>query len=143
MAVHCAMQHGEHTDDLWLQRSIRGMAAASVRLGPTPSDEAIAWLENAQAEGVTFQPFLDVWRASLLADLGRFDEARSIFANAVADLSERGLTTFVAISMQEGWSIEMIAGDYQSAERAARQGCEQLDAAGGALLALDTGVPAR
>src|SRR6266550_5365579 len=36
----------------------------------------------------------------------------------------------VAMSMQEAWDIEMLAGDHAAAERAARQGCEQLERLG-------------
>jgi tetratricopeptide (TPR) repeat protein len=32
--------------------------------------------------------------------------------------------------MQEAWEIEMLAGDHAAAERAARQGCEQLERLG-------------
>jgi tetratricopeptide (TPR) repeat protein len=104
------------------------MAAASVAIGPTPVDEALRWLENAQAEAATFQPSLDVWRSTLLAYLGRFDDARSLLAETMNQMSERGLTTWVALS--NAYNIEMLAGDLLAAEREARQGCEQLEQLG-------------
>jgi tetratricopeptide (TPR) repeat protein len=106
------------------------LAAAAVGLGPTPVGDALAWLEKALAEDPGLQPLLGVWRATTLARIGRFDEARALYAQTVDQLRERGMTTWVAISSQEAWNIEMLAGDPIAAERVARQGCEQLERLG-------------
>ena len=66
----------------------------------------------------------------MLAELGRFHEARSLLSRTIAELNERGLAVFAAYSMQAAWRIEMLAGDDAAAERVARQGCEQLDRLG-------------
>jgi tetratricopeptide (TPR) repeat protein len=120
------MQHARRAGDLWFGTSMRAMASTCIYLGPTPVRDALRWLDEAEAQSATYQPQLEVRRAALLAELGRFDEARSLLADTVAQLNERGLAFFVAYTMQTAWRIEMLAGDDASAERVARQGCEQL-----------------
>jgi ATP/maltotriose-dependent transcriptional regulator MalT len=83
-----------------------------------------------QARSAAFQPELEVQRSALLAYLGRFDEARSLLAETIARMNERGLALFAASSMQTAWRIEMLAGDHAAAERLARHGCEQLQRLG-------------
>jgi ATP/maltotriose-dependent transcriptional regulator MalT len=45
-------------------------------------------------------------------------------------MNERGMRLQVAMWMAVAWDIEMLAGDHAAAERAARQGCEQLERLG-------------
>jgi tetratricopeptide (TPR) repeat protein len=126
-----AMQHARQAGELWLEASIRGWwAAAAMAMGPTPRAEALRWLEDAEAHSATYQPQLVGVRAAILAELGRFDEARPLLAETLAQMKERGMRLQVAIWMQEAWDIEMLAGDHGAAERAARQGCEQLERLG-------------
>ena len=125
-----AMQHAAQAEDLWLETAARAMAAACIHLGPTPRTEALRWLDDAETQSVTFQPRLKLRKAGVLADLGRFDEARALLADAVAEMNERGMRLAVAISRQVIWDTEMLAGDHAAAERAARQECEQLEQLG-------------
>jgi tetratricopeptide (TPR) repeat protein len=125
-----SIELARQADERWLVRECRDMAAGSVAFGPTPIDEALQWLESARAESGAFQPGFDVSRATLLAYLGRLDEARSLFAETVNQMTERGFTTWVAMSCQVPWQIEMLSGDPVAAERAARQGCELLEQLG-------------
>ena len=125
------MQHARQAGELWLEASIRGWwAAAAMAMGPTPRAEALRWLEDAEAAQRDYQPQLVGVRAAILAELGRFDEARPLLAETLAQMKERGMRLQVAIWMQEAWDIEMLAGDHAAAERAARQGCEQLERLG-------------
>jgi tetratricopeptide (TPR) repeat protein len=117
-------------EDLWLARSAHALASAAYANGPRPVGEVLHWLKDQHAEGAGFMPLIDVWRASMLGCLGRFDEARSVFAATIDRMSERGMKTGVAIAMQEGWRRESLAGDLESAERVARLGCEQLEQLG-------------
>jgi tetratricopeptide (TPR) repeat protein len=71
-----------------------------------------------------------VAKAAMLAEVGRFDEARSVLAETIGQMNERGLAYSAAYAMQGGYEIETLAGDDAAAERAARQGCEQLDRLG-------------
>jgi tetratricopeptide (TPR) repeat protein len=121
------MQHARQAGDLWFETSMRAMAAACIYLGPAPISEALRWLDEAKAEGASYQPQLDTRKAALLAELGRFDEARSLLAETIAQMNERGLALLAGIALQTAWRTEMLAGDDAAAERVARRGCEQLD----------------
>lgn len=125
-----AMHHARQAGELWLEASIRLRAASVMAMGPAPRTEALRWLEDAEALSAAYQPQLVGVRTFILAELGRFDEARPLLAETVAQLQERGMRLHVAIFMQEAWEIEMLADDHAAAERAARQGCEQLERLG-------------
>jgi tetratricopeptide (TPR) repeat protein len=125
-----AMQHAREAGDLWFETSLRAMAAASITLGPAPRTEALQWLDDAEARSATYQPELGMRKSWVLAEVGRFDGARSLLADTMAQMNERGLALSAAYAVQTAWQIEMLAGDYAAAERAARQGCEQLDRLG-------------
>ena len=124
------MHHARQAGDLWFETSMRAMAATCVYLGPTPIGEALPWLDDARKQSAGYQPRLDMMKAALLAELGCFDEARSLLTETVAQVNERGLAMLVGYAMQAAWRIEMLAGDNAAAERAARSGCEQLDRLG-------------
>src|SRR5262245_7966279 len=125
-----AMEHARQASDLWFETSMRGMAAVAMGVGPTPRVQALRWLEDAEAQSTVFQPQLAMVRAATLAELGRFDEARPLWTASVAQMNERGMRLFLAMSMEVVWVIEMLAGDHAAAEHAARQGCEQLERLG-------------
>jgi class 3 adenylate cyclase/tetratricopeptide (TPR) repeat protein len=121
-----AMEHASRAGDLSFESSIRAMAARAVHLGPTPIPEALRWLDAEAAKSTTYLPQLDMRKAALLAEQGRFDEARSLLADTISQMNERGMAFSAAFAMQTAWRIEMLAGDDTAAESAARQGCEQL-----------------
>lgn len=125
-----AMQHARQAGDLWFETSIRAMAAAAIYLGPTPRSEALQWITDAEAQSVTYQPELEWRKAAMLAELERFDEARSVLAESIDQMNERGLALSAAWAMQTAWEIEMLAGDDAASERNIRKGCEQLDCLG-------------
>jgi tetratricopeptide (TPR) repeat protein len=102
----------------------------AMTLGPTPRGEALQWLQDAEAQSTVYQPHLVGVRAGILAELGRFDEARSLLIGTVAQMNERGMRLSAAMAPEATWFIEMLAGDHAAAERAARHGCEQLDELG-------------
>jgi tetratricopeptide (TPR) repeat protein len=125
-----AMRHARQAGELWFEASIRGMAASAMALGPTPRVEALRWLEDAEAQSTVFQPQLAMVRARILAELGRFDEARPLLTETMAQMNERGMRLQVAMWMTVAWDTEMLAGNHAAAERAARQSCEQLERLG-------------
>jgi tetratricopeptide (TPR) repeat protein len=125
-----AIEHSLQVRESWLVGSARATAAAAIVVGPTPFDEVEVWLAREHRENKGFSPFLSVWRAYALAFQGHLDEARVLFAATVDQMLERGLLIGVAIVMQTGWQIETLAGDFEAAERAARQGVEQLERMG-------------
>jgi class 3 adenylate cyclase/tetratricopeptide (TPR) repeat protein len=127
-ALTRAMQHARQAGDLWFETSIRATAAACIYLGPTPIPEALRWLDDAAAQSATYQPQLDVRKAAMLAELERFDAARSLLAETLTQMNERGMALVTAsFGMQTAWRIEMLVGDEAAAERVARQGCEELE----------------
>jgi tetratricopeptide (TPR) repeat protein len=124
------MEYARQAGDLWFETSIRAKAAAAIYLGPTPRSDALRWIDDAAAQSVTYQPELGWRKAAMLAELERFDEARSLLAETIDQMNERGLALPAAWAMQTAWEIETLAGDDAAAERNARQGCEQLDRIG-------------
>lgn len=124
------MQHARQAGDLWFETSMRAMAAACIYLGPTPVSAALSWLDDAKLKSNGYQPRLDMLKAALLAELEHFHEARSLLAQTIAQMNERGLALLAGYAMQTAWRIEMLAGDDTAAERVARRGCEQLDRLG-------------
>jgi class 3 adenylate cyclase/tetratricopeptide (TPR) repeat protein len=124
------MRHARQAGDLWFETSMRAIAATCVYLGPTPISEALPWLDDARKQSAGYQPRLDMMKAALLAELGCFDEARSLLTETIAQVNERGLAMLAGYAMQVAWRIEMLAGDNAAAERAARRGCEQLERVG-------------
>ncbi|HET6617761.1 MAG TPA: adenylate/guanylate cyclase domain-containing protein [Gemmatimonadota bacterium] len=79
--------------------------------GTTPVLELLAWLDqNEGQEGRDY--FFRAYRASALAMLGRFDEARAILTQARAELAERGGGVLLAnITAFESVWVERWAGD--------------------------------
>ena len=125
-----ATEHARQAGELWFENSSRAQAANTMVIGPTPRTEVLRRLEEAEAQSATYQPVVELHMSMVLAELGRFDEARSLMAAAVAAMNERGMRLDAATAMQSVWDCEMLAGDYAAAERAARQGCEQLEQLG-------------
>jgi tetratricopeptide (TPR) repeat protein len=125
-----AMGHARQAGELWFESGIRGMAAQAMAIGPTPRAEALRWLEDAEAQSTLYQPGLVANRACILAELGRFDEARLLLTELVPQMNDRGLRLFAATLGEVTWFIEMLDGDQAAAERALRKSCEQLDELG-------------
>jgi class 3 adenylate cyclase/tetratricopeptide (TPR) repeat protein len=122
--------HANKADEPWVTTSSRALAAAAVANGSIPFDAALVWFAREEQENRGFQPFLSVWKAFGLAYRGEFTDARSLFADTLARMRERGMAVGTAIVMQAGYQIETLAGDIAAAEHAARQGVEQLEQLG-------------
>jgi len=124
-AVH-AHRAGERRDELdaftWV--------LASSWAGPTPVEAGLArtdgLLEQAQGDrkgmsGVLFM------RAALTANLGRFDEARGLIAQARSLCQDVGLTLWEAGPLtQMAGVVELLAGDAAAAETVLHTGARQL-----------------
>jgi class 3 adenylate cyclase/tetratricopeptide (TPR) repeat protein len=82
--------------------------------GTTPVSELLAWLDEQQARGASANR-LDVQRALALAMLGRFDEARTIMADARAKRAEVGGVMSRASLSQFSMDLELLAGDSAAA----------------------------
>ena len=125
-----SITYATNAGKLWLARNATGVASAAIANGFTPAAEALIWLKTAAAASPIYQPLLEIWSAEILASIGQYAEARSLFNATVEQVRERGMMTLAAIAMQAGWRIEMFAGDLVAAERVARSGVEQLEQLG-------------
>jgi class 3 adenylate cyclase/tetratricopeptide (TPR) repeat protein len=129
-ALMRARQHAKDADEPWMATNSRALGSAAVANGSIPFDDALVWFAREKQETHGFHAILAVWNAFVLAYCGEFADARSLFAETLAAMGERGLATGTAIVMQAAWQIETLAGDLNAAERAARQGVEQLEKLG-------------
>jgi class 3 adenylate cyclase len=87
------------------------LARANGRLwGTTPVSELLAWLDEQGARG-EWDYYLRIPRAHALAMLGRFDEARTILAEARAQLADRGGQLALAVTMDVSAAVELLAED--------------------------------
>jgi class 3 adenylate cyclase/tetratricopeptide (TPR) repeat protein len=130
LAVDHAQQAGSRRD------ALEGLAwiPGALWAGPTPADEGIRRCESiieqargdkkATASAMFSQGFFE-------ACLGRFDEARGLFAQARVLLEELALPVWIAGPLTQcvGWA-ELLAGDPQTAESKLREGCDTLEAIG-------------
>jgi class 3 adenylate cyclase/tetratricopeptide (TPR) repeat protein len=79
-------------------------------LGTTPVSDVLAWLDEQKARG-EWDSFLRRPRAHALAMLGCFEEARTILAEARAELADRSGELPLAVTMDSSAEIELLAGD--------------------------------
>jgi len=125
-AVVHARAAGNRRDVLEALSWVPGMAAA----GPTPAEQAIRrcreTFDEAQGDRKAMSSAL-FSQATLEAMLGRFDEARELFARARALLEEVALPAWIAGPLAHGvaWT-ELLAGDPVAAERELRGAFETL-----------------
>jgi class 3 adenylate cyclase/tetratricopeptide (TPR) repeat protein len=127
-----ALEHATRAGDAGEQAEIRFWMAFSIVEGPTPAEEGIARIDElfADATGPYEQAHRSAFLAMLKALRGRFDEARSLGAEAAEIYRELGLRLLVA-GMANIWGpIELLAGDPVAAESKLRAGYEGLEKMG-------------
>ena len=104
---------------------------SSVRMaGTTPTREFLAWVDE-QERNAPPNAYLRRDRATALAQLGRFDEARALLADVAAELADRGADVQLAVT----WCIidadaELTMGNPAAAAEAGERGCRLLDELG-------------
>jgi tetratricopeptide (TPR) repeat protein len=96
--------------------------AAALWSGPRPADEVQQILEPYLAANP--EPYWRLWYATVLAQLGRFDEAWVLAEQEGRRLDELGNRDHVNIVRAE---IAMLAGDYEDAVRRFRAFCGALE----------------
>ena len=106
-----------------------GHITAAYRMGPTPIAELLVWIETLEAKGLR-QSWITDCRAWAVAMTGRLDEGRAIMAALRAELAERGAALALARRLEASYDLEMLAEDYASAERIARQHAQFLEERG-------------
>jgi tetratricopeptide (TPR) repeat protein len=130
---HAALEHAlelaRETGRPHLEFEILRNLNAAKRLGSTPVTENLRWLDELEATWAF--PSATAQRALCLAMLGRFDEARRIFATALSRLEDAGNELGVASSRGElGSEIEALAGNLATAIEHAQASCRILDELG-------------
>jgi len=119
-----------HARQACLPDELLGWRALSRLYGTTPVSQLPAWFEeNEPRHGRDH--WLRAARATALAMLGRFDEARAILAETRAELAERGGGIQLAVLTGiESANVELSAGDPTAAAELAAEGCRLLDELG-------------
>jgi class 3 adenylate cyclase/tetratricopeptide (TPR) repeat protein len=91
--------------------------------GPTPVSKFLAW-QDAQDDRVQRNPWFRSHRATALAMLGRFDEARATLAELRAERAERGGGLLGILSAVAAIQIELLAGDPAAAVLPGEELCQ-------------------
>jgi tetratricopeptide (TPR) repeat protein len=121
------LRHARAIGDERAERTALMNALFADNLGPTPIDEALAHLDEYPTLE-RFYPDITGARAMLVARLGRFDDARRLFEDAVRTFEERGLKRAVDMSDHNRMTIERIAGNAEAAEQLGRRASTRLEA---------------
>jgi class 3 adenylate cyclase/tetratricopeptide (TPR) repeat protein len=128
-ALEHALDHARRAGDT--RETSRAAAALmqAIQFGPTPVDAAVdrarLFLRESEGDRLLTASILSSL-AVLLAMRREFDEARSQWARAQAFWDELGLAHYRAIGAIDASSIELLAGDAESAERELRTGYDML-----------------
>jgi predicted ATPase/class 3 adenylate cyclase len=128
-----AVEHAQRAGDVREERRAIMAYAGAISLGPTNVDEAIGRCEeglkatagNRQSEGI-----LLALLGGLYAMQGSFDHARALVARSRALLEELGLDMVEARVGIEAWRVEMLAEEFEAAERELRRSYETFEAHG-------------
>jgi len=125
-AVERAVEHAARSSFTRWERELPVWKGTALFYGPTPVDEILRWHEAEQprhALALRQHGILEAMR-------GRFDEARALLAAGDVAAEELGQTIWLAVGGMACSDVETLAGDYASAEAAARKSCEELEALG-------------
>jgi class 3 adenylate cyclase/tetratricopeptide (TPR) repeat protein len=119
-----------HAQQAGLPHELVGWRSAMRFFGTTPVSEVLAWLDE-QGERGARNPNLRGYRATALAMLGRFDEARALLAEVRAELADRGGGIWLAaLTGQSSVDVELLADDPAAAAEFGEEGCALLDELG-------------
>jgi tetratricopeptide (TPR) repeat protein len=142
LRCHCAeveevlargLVHAERAGERREISAILASMAPAALVGPRPADDAIevcrGILERGQGSAGV-EGHVNLVLAVLEAMTGRVEDARSLYAETTSALDDRGLTTLLASLRMYPGMVELIAGDYEAAERELRLGYDQLAAVG-------------
>jgi class 3 adenylate cyclase/tetratricopeptide (TPR) repeat protein len=132
-ALERALTHARRVPDSREGSTIVAHLAQALEYGPTPVRDAIRRCEELRAE-FEGDPAVEAAIASTLAGLnamqGRFDEARSLYADAAALYDELGLRYLRAARTLVAGMVELLAGDADAAVRELRWGYDVLEEMG-------------
>jgi class 3 adenylate cyclase/tetratricopeptide (TPR) repeat protein len=129
-ALERALEHARQAGDVREEATIIAHLAQSLYYGPTPVEDAIARCEGFLTEGRgnrSLEASIGSTLAGLHAMRGDFDEARGLWTEAGKLYEALGLMFRRAARSHIPAAIEMLAGDYEAAERELCWGYETLE----------------
>jgi class 3 adenylate cyclase/tetratricopeptide (TPR) repeat protein len=142
LRCHCAemekvlargLVHAERAGQRREISSILALMAPAALVGPRPVDDAIAVcrgiLERGQGTAVV-EGNVSLVLAVLEAMTGRTEKARDHYVEATSTLEDRNLTTLLASLRMYAGMVELLAGDFEAAERELRLSYDALAAVG-------------
>jgi len=133
-ALQKALMHARRAGDRRQEATILGQLSFAAAMGPTPVSEAISRcqeiLDEARGDRLV-EAGVARYLAPLEARRRRFDEARTLAARARATYEELGMELLgQAAGTHARGDIELLAGDYEAAERELRTGSLALERMG-------------
>ena len=120
-----ALLHAERAGERREISSILEVMAPAALVGPRPVADAIEVCRGILERGhgsAGVEGHVNLVMAVLEAMMDRLEEARRLYTDATRILEDRGLTTFLASLRMYPGMVELIGGDYESAERGAEAG---------------------
>jgi tetratricopeptide (TPR) repeat protein len=123
-----ALAHAAAAGDRALKLEGLGILSSTV-WGPLSVTEGLAHCDEVLAsagDNRALRADVMAHQASLVAMRGDFDVARTLYAEGKAIIDDLGRPTASAFAVQEGWYIEMLAGDHRKAEELTRVDYERL-----------------
>jgi tetratricopeptide (TPR) repeat protein len=133
--LELALEHARRAGDTLHEAEIMAWLAVEYFFGSMPIEQGQPRLERILAEArtkslVTLEGIVLGFLGGVEAMRGRFEEAREIFLQGRAIMTEIGLRGWIAGETQIGGYIEMLAADYSAAEREFRFGYEEYERMG-------------
>jgi tetratricopeptide (TPR) repeat protein len=138
LRCHCAemeavlargLVHAERAGERREISSILALMAPAALVGPRPVGDAIevcrGILQRSHGTAVV-EGNVSLVLAVLEAMRGRSEAARTHYAQATSTLEDRGLTTLLASLRMYAGMVELLAGDFEAAERELRLGYDTL-----------------
>jgi class 3 adenylate cyclase/tetratricopeptide (TPR) repeat protein len=125
-AVERALDHARRGGYARWERELPVWKGTALFYGPTPAEEVLRWLDAEQPRhAISFRQ-----HGVLEAMRGRFDEAAALLAAGDEVAEELGQTIWAAAGGMAVWEVQMLLGDHDRAERAARESCAWLEELG-------------
>jgi len=126
------LEYAERGGYAAVKGEIMGWLMIMAIFGPLPADKGIercvGFFEQADDEKV--RAFAQVERAVLEAMRGEFDLARELLADGHRTFQSLGLNVWAANNAQEGYLVEMLAGNPAGAEEMLRASFDELERMG-------------
>jgi len=134
-ALELALEHARRAEDSLHEAELMAWIAVEYFFGPTPVEQMQPRLEQILAEArakslLSLEGIVLGFLGGVEGMCGRFEEAREIFHQGRAILTEIGLRAWIAGETQILGYIEMLAADYAAAEREFRFGYEEYERMG-------------